>query len=269
MLTYDLIGKMLMPALKQQFEDVNGSDALYAPETAHEREQYFDNILKNPDMTAYDNDDIALKMTDTGNEQAYYTMKAMADASGGELGLNHKLERAVDQKMERFDGSLSQNLSEGAQEVKQDYEAGLADKFGNWDEGDALTLNAPEFEEIELNMPEIQYILESGDPNVAVQAIYFELAEMGIDPDELDAAMRAGNDYDVLDALSQVAEDNGLDDVSQYGNDVQGAFADIGVPEAIQNVVPEITQVAPVLAANDPQWDLENQQPKMSSMAMG
>ncbi|MGH1456730.1 MAG: hypothetical protein ACRBDI_08105 [Alphaproteobacteria bacterium] len=277
-----------MLALKQQFEDVNGeaientaqeatfdinapvsNDALYSPDTTYEREVFYDNMLENPDMTVYDNDDIALKMTDTGNDQAYNTVKEMADTSGGELGLNHRMERGVDQKMERFDGSLSQNLSENAQGLKQDYEAGLADKFGNWEEGDALTLTTPDEGDPELNMPEILYLLEKEDPSVAVQAIYFELAEMGVDPNDLDAAMKAGNDYDVLDALSDVAEKNDLTDIAQYGNDVQQSFANIGVPEAIQNVTPEITQVQPEFAMNDLKWDLENQQPKVAAMGMG
>ncbi len=278
-----------MLALKQQFEEVKGeaiedigpkdaafdttvaagSDALYAPDTAYEREQYFDNVLKNPDMNIYDNDVIAWNLTDTGNEQAVDDIKARADATSGELGLNHKMEGYVDNKLKRLDGSLSQNLSESAQGVKKDYEAGLADKFGNWEEGDELSLSAPEEGEPELNMPEILYLLESEDPSVAVQAIYFELAEVGVNPNELDDAMRAGNDYDVLDALSDIAEKNGMKDVAQYGNDVQQAFANIGVPEAIENVAPPITEMQPELAAHDPKWELENQQPKVSAFAMG
>lgn len=257
----------VQPANEPQF-DPSANDALYDPDTAAEREVFYDNILKNPDMEVYNNDDIAWKLSDTGNEQAFYDLKERADTSGGELGLNHAIEKAVDNKMQRFDGSLSQNLSEAAQETKKDYEAGITDKFGNWDEGEELALKAPQEEELELNMPEISYMLETEDPNVAVQAIYFELSELGVNPNELDQAMTAGNDYDVLDALAQVADDNGINGISEYGNNVQAAFAEMGVPEAIQNIAPDMTQIQPAFAANDPQWDLENNQPKVQSFGM-
>ncbi len=272
-----------MLAMKQQFDEVNGeaieaqpeqdavlamaaNEPVFDPNTAFEREQYFDQILENPDMEIYDNDEIARKLSDTGNEQAYQDLKERADTSGGELGLNHALESAVDKKMQRVDGSLSQNLSEGAQEIKENYQDGLTDKFGNWDETEELALSVPQEEELELNMPEVAYMLEAEDPNVAVQAIYFELAEKGVDPNELDKAMSVGNDYDVLEALSQVAEDNGLDDIAEYGRDVQVAFAEIGVPEAINNVTPE--PVTPALAMNDPKWELENNQPQFQTPGM-
>lgn len=245
-------------------------DALYNPDTTFEKEQYYDNMLENPDMNVYDNDDIAWKLTDTGNEQAYYELKERADTSGGELGLNHRIERGVDQKMQRFDGSLSQNLSEGAQEIKNDYEAGLADKFGNWDEGDELALVAPEENEnLELDVPDIQTLINEDGPEVAVQALVVQLMENGVHPAEVDEAMRAGNDFDVLNALADVAKDNGLEDLTNYGNDVQVAFAGIGVPEAIQNIAPEITEAQPQLAVTDPRFDMEEQQPKMNMMGMG
>ncbi len=269
-----------MLALKQQFDEVNGealndasNDALYSPDTAFERQQYFDNVLENPDMNVYDNDVIAWNLTDTGNEEAVDDIKQRADASSGELGLNHRMEGFVDEKLERLDGSLSKNLGEVAQNIKQDYEAGIADKFGNWNEEDALTMDAPVSEEPELNMPEVLHMLEQEDPSVAVQAMYAELLDQftdnGIDVNILDDAMKFSSDYDVLDALSIVAQENGFEGVAQYGSNVQSAFAAIGIPEAIENIAPEITEVQPEFAMNDPRFEMEQQQPTFNAMRMG
>ena len=92
--------------------------------TEAEREAYFDDILINPDFEKYDADIISLKLGDTGNEDALADLKERADISSGELGLMHAIERDVDQSMLRFQGSRSQNLSEGAQLVHEAMEAG-------------------------------------------------------------------------------------------------------------------------------------------------
>ncbi|MGN7437826.1 MAG: hypothetical protein ACTHOO_04205 [Alcanivorax sp.] len=102
------------------FEDNNPNDL----NSEAEREQYFADVLINPDFEKYDADIISLKLGDTGNEDALADLKERADVSSGELGLMHAIERDVDQSMLRFQGSRSQNLSEGAQMVHEAMEAG-------------------------------------------------------------------------------------------------------------------------------------------------
>ncbi len=254
-----------MLAMKQQFEEVNGEAIEDQPAQDSANDINFaEAFLDDPNGQ---NVDMFYNRVvgDHGSEGYFAEYTGVAETvAGGKAGKGSELAEAADKNVEARNGSRETDIAQTSRVEDK------VDKMENhWRADEALTLDVPGDDDPELNMPEISYMLETEDPNVAVQAIYFELAEKGVDPNEIDKAMTAGNDYDVLDALSQVAEDNGLDDVAEYGRDVQVAFAGIGVPEAIQNITPQIDQVTPAVAANDPKWELENDQPKVQTFGMG
>ena len=212
--------------------------------TAEGVDNFWKNMSQDPDFEKYGAMRIAERQMEFGNEDMGRDILERASISGGKLGVVNKiLSEAIDKKFERFDGSISTNISALGREEHEDVALRGAD---NWSAEDHF----------ELDVPEISYVLEDG-PERAVEAVAVELAARGVDMDKIDDAMKASNSFDVLQNLTELAQDEGFDDVANYNNDIQMAFADQGVPEAIQNVAPELAQIpdAPQVAMNDPEYD--------------
>ncbi len=197
--------------------------------SAHEREQYFDAVMENPDLTEYDADVISMKLGDSGNEQALYQLKEMADTSSGELGLMHKIERDVDESMARYDGSRSQNLSESAQ---------MGHEVHNLSD-----------------MP----VARGEDMNPVIAAIYMALGAFGISEGTLNEAMAAGdvdNDRATLEVFHELAEKSGLHELVEYIQGADEVAMHAQLEAGIRDVAPAIG-TPEVVAENNMEMQLQ------------
>lgn len=215
--------------------------------TAPEREVYFDAVLANPNLNTggvhgYDADVVSMRIGDTGNEQALYTLDGMADASGGELGKMAILERDVDQAYAARDGSLSKNLSEPGQ----------------------LAHEASELKD----MPEI-----GGPAVVMVTAAYEQLLHNGVNPNALDRAMGAGDgpeDYRaVLGEFHELAAGNPA--LQDYIAQADEALAYQEREKGVTDVRPPAERNDPVLKVDEPRYayHIGMNGPLMSSPGFG
>ena len=222
--------------------------------TAEGLDNFWKNMSTDPDFEKYGAMRVAERQMEFGNEDMGRDILERASISGGKLGVvNKTLSEAIDKKFERFDGSISANISASGRDEHEDIAVQGADPaaLDDWSVEEQLALD----------VPEISYVLEEG-PQRAVEAVAIELAERGVDMDEIDDAMKASNSYDVLQNLTELAQDEGFNDIADYNTDVQVAFADQGVPEAIQNIAPDIAHIenAPKVAMND--FDYNERQPQ-------
>ncbi len=203
--------------------------------TAEGVDNFWRNLNEDADFQKYGAMRISERAMESTNEDLARDILERASVSGGKLGVaNQELSQHIDRKFQRFDGSVTSNIS--AQERVE------------WKEEEHLALD----------VPEVSYVLDEG-PEMAVQALAVALEEAGID---IEDAMKASSSFDVLQNLADLAKENGMDDIAEYNNTVQVAFAGMGIPEAIQNVAPEITELenVPQLAMSDLEYD-QRQQP--------
>lgn len=217
-------------------------------------QDYIRTLLNDPNGKNLDM--LSNMMGDHSNEAvlAEYaeTARSLAGGRGGDA---QTLARDADEAVERFSGSREFNISADAR---------IEDQI-EWSVDDALILAVPD-DENTAPMPEISYILEQDDPQMAIMAVAADLAARGVNLDDIDYAMTAGNDFDVLNELVKIAEDNDLDDVANFGKGVQQGFADMGVAQAMVYAAPEVQ--APEFKIDEPIFKPEEQRPVFGAMAM-
>ncbi len=245
--------------IQHNFNNESGTDYLstisddnYNLDTAFGRQQYFDAVLNDPDFTKYDADVIAMRLGDVGKDEMYNYLKEMADMSSGQLGLMHSIERNVDNGLSRFDGSLSQNLSEGAQLKHEVLELSTPD---------TLNFNAPHVPLIGNNNNDLQ---------IAVYFIYEQLIEAGVPESDLNHAMAAGgidNDRATVGAFYDLAQDNDVA-LSDYIQNVDQAYVGVMRADGIKDIEAIVGTVIeePELTANDYEYEQKIAPPVMGAM---
>ncbi len=234
---------------------------------ATQDQDYIQALLNDPNGKNLDM--LSNIMGDRSNEAvlAEYaeTARSLAGGRGGDAQV---LAQDADEAVERFSGSREFNIS--AFERIEDKIEAIVDlnhgEIDDWSVDDALILAVPN-DENTAPMPEISYILEQDDPQMAIMAIAADLAARGVDMDDIDRAMTAGNDFDVLNELVQIADDNDLDDVANFGKNIQQGFADMGVAQAMVYAAPEVQ--VPEFKIDEPIFKPEEQRPVFGAMAMG
>lgn len=179
----------------------NDADYL-ARDTSAANAEYYDNFMNNlEDIQSHDIDYVSLHLGDYGKEEAFYQIKEIADTTSGELGKAATLEESVDQAQERFQGSLSQNLSEDGQARQEALELSVPDDF----------IDRPDMAETE----------------AAISAVYFELMESGVPESDLVHAMAAGGPDDhhaTIEVFHDLAQENGLPMLGGYLEGVDHAL---------------------------------------------
>ncbi len=245
--------------IQHNFNNQSGTDYLstvggedYNLDTEFGRQQYFDAVLNDPDFTRYDADVIAMRLGDVGKDEMYNYLKEMADLSSGQLGLMHAIERSVDNGLKRFDGSLSQNLSEIAQFKHEALELGASDK---------LSFDTPDMPHIGNNYDDLQSSL---------YFIYEQLLEAGVSETDLNQAMAAGgidNDRATLSSFYDLAQDNDIT-LSSYIQNVDQAYVDIMHADGVKDIKAVVGTVTeePELAVNEPAYEQRVAPPTMGVM---
>lgn len=190
------------------------NDGDYELNTAQGRDQYFDNVLSNPSLKAYDIDVISMKQGDVRSEVAANTLMHEASTTGDDFGINSTLERATDQVFEAYyseDPSKSLNLSVDG------------------DIHDVLAFSPPE---LWLPEPALPAVLSEPDQMQAcIAAVVLELEMAGVPESDLDKALASGgadNDAATIDALADLARENDVSSVKDYLSTMAVAQSFIG-----------------------------------------
>ncbi len=200
--------------------------------SAFEREQYFENMLKDPNFEHHDVDYVSLLIGDSGNEQALGQIMDMADTSSGELGKMRTLERDVDQNVMRLQGSLSKNLSDMHQNRHQAME----------------------------NMPNVT---GPEDVEPAIAAVYEQLEQAGIPEADLIGALAAGGPEDNVATLAALNDMAG----EELGEYIQVAHAEAWAADPSTDGLPPSLNEEPNPEALTP--DYETSAPAPMAMKMG
>tara|TARA_R110001592_G_scaffold3525_37_gene20316 strand:+ start:539 stop:1264 length:726 start_codon:yes stop_codon:yes gene_type:complete len=225
-------------AIGNNFVDNNPDDL----NSAAEREQYFGDMLTDPDLTKYDVDVISMRLGDTGNEAALSSLDNAADVSGGQLGKMNTLERDVDQSNLRVQGSLSKNLSDGEQ------------------------VNHEKMEHS--GYPVVQ---GADDMNPAIAAMYMALNMFGISRGQLTEALAANgpdDDRATLSSFYEMAEEANLGKLMDYIQDTDGFAAHFQVEAGMKDVAPVVgTEPEPTATTAETELALAQQLEQQAEMS--
>lgn len=251
-----------MLALQQNFNDLSGAEEQAALDLAANDPVYDPNILNtlgDRALVGSEVDYASLQIGDTGSEAHLGIIGDMATVSSGEFGKMGTLEKDVDQSVQARVGDRSFNLSDQAQMRHEDRVQGI--------------------EELNYDVPEMPNVYDLDDMQLAIAAAYEQLEMAGINASDLNAAMAAGgpdNDFETLSALYDIAEQNQLEHVTEYLQNVDQSFVIMQMDQGIENVVPAIEANAPAFAMNDPRYDMPDPEleqqysgPAFNSAGMG
>lgn len=158
------------------------------------REQYFDDILLNPDLAVNDIDVISMQQGNVASEVTAMELMESASTTGDQLGRNNTLELATDRLLQARNGSREVELS------TQHREAGWSvfdpdSQHGMWQVGNRHDQDGV-----------------YSDVRATINGLALSMNAQGIEWDELNQAMGKGGSLESLDQIRDAL--SGLNDMA-------------------------------------------------------